>query len=167
MNLEQLTTLFAYNDWANDLVLTSAKALDQETYAQKHDMGNGWEYSIGSMLSHLRIAEFIWLRRWQGQSPTSLPNEEDTPTLSVLLAAWEPLREERRAYIAALTPEKIAADLTYTTTTGVAYRQKLWQLLMHLINHGTEHRSHLSPQLSRLGQPTPDLGFMNFLRQRE
>ena len=59
-----------------------------------------------------------------------------------MITAWGPLRDDIRAFIAAL--DDAGRDVVYHTTKGIEQRDVLWHLMLHVVNHGTEHRSQVT-----------------------
>ena len=71
---------------------------------------------------------------------------------------------ERQSYLEAISPDQLAAIVEYTTTSGEAYAEPLWQLMMHVANHATDHRSHVSIMMTEFGHPPPQLDMNAFFR---
>lgn len=154
-------TLFDYNDWANAQVLDAAARLDAAAY--NRDFGQAWG-SVRGTLTHLFEVDRMWLRRWQGREARLPHDVEAFPDLPALRAAWEGVMEERCAYLDALSPEQYGVGVPYTNLRGEAYAEPLWQLLFHVVNHGTDHRGYLSVMLTELGSPPPELDFVFWVR---
>jgi uncharacterized damage-inducible protein DinB len=55
----------------------------------------------------------------------------------------------------------------YKTTRGVNYETILWQVLVHVVNHGTQFRGEAGGLLSQYGQSPGDLDLIAFLREGE
>ncbi len=70
-------------------------------------------------------------------------------------------------FLADLTPERLVAPLSYTTTGGQSFTQPLWQPLLHVVNHGTHHRSEAADLLTRLGHPPPPLDLIIYYRETQ
>jgi uncharacterized damage-inducible protein DinB len=48
---------------------------------------------------------------------------------------------------------------------GTPWKQPLWKLVLHVVNHGTHHRSQVSGFLRTLGHAPPPLDLVYFYRQ--
>jgi uncharacterized damage-inducible protein DinB len=69
-----------------------------------------------------------------------------------------------RKYLAGLTDEALAGNIEYTRTEGTHFKTPLWQILLHVINHGTQSRSEAAVLLTQYGHSPGDLDYMVFLR---
>ncbi len=158
MNLDPML-LFHYTDWANDRVIEGARQL---TTVQLHlPIRDGFVSTLG-LLVHLLAAERLWLSRLQGLSPKTLITEDLVPTLDTLVTAWEPIRAERFDYLAGIGDGQ--RDIVYSTTKGVECRDVLWHLILHLVNHHTEHRSQLAFYLAMQGIDVGNLDLIYYVR---
>lgn len=160
-DLHVVYTLYDYNDWANSLLLTHAARLDAAAYTR--DFGAAWR-SVRGTLTHLFEVDRLWLRRWQGQE-AHLPRDPDAfDSIEALRAAWDGIMSEREVFLKQLAPEDLDKAVPYTNLRGQAYSEPLWQLLFHVVNHGTDHRGYLSVMLTELGEPPPELDFIFWVR---
>ena len=78
MTIDEATELFSYTSWATARMCRAAEAL---TEAQREAVAASSFPSLTATLAHLVSAEWIWLRRWLGDSPRSLPPWTERPTL--------------------------------------------------------------------------------------
>jgi hypothetical protein len=53
----------------------------------------------------------------------------------------------------------------YTTTSGEPHERILWQVMVHLVNHGTQHRSEAAALLTDFGHSPGDLDLVYFLAE--
>ena len=150
---EYFTQLFDYNYWANRRVLDAAAGLTHEELFKQN--GHSWG-SVHDLLVHIMSAEWIWLRRWQGESPKAVLSPDDYPTIDSLRARWGGLEAELRAFVAGQSDESLGRLVTYTNTKGKMFTLPLWQLMAHLVNHGTHHRGELAAMFALLNAPHPE-----------
>jgi uncharacterized damage-inducible protein DinB len=143
---EYFIHLYKYNYWANQLTLKSAEALSAEQFFQPQ--GHGWD-SVQRTLAHMMNAEWIWLQRWQGNSPKEWLSFDDFPTVASIRTHWAGIQCDVEAFVAEQTPEGLQRVIAYTNTAGQSCQAPLWLLLGHLVNHGTHHRSELSAILTK------------------
>src|ERR671910_3306432 len=103
MNLQDLETLLDYHYWARDRVLEAVERLTPEQY--NRDLGNSFR-SMRDTVVHLFGADWIWCCRWQGNSPTALPDPRAVfPDVSSIRAAWQEHEREIRGVLARLGEE--------------------------------------------------------------
>ncbi len=126
-------------------------------------MGTQWSVpSVRRMFAHLYGADAIWLARWKGTSLATLPGS-DIPSMRALRERWDALEAEQRAFVEGLAEADLARTVEYKNTTGQAFRAPLGQLLPHVPNHATHHRSEISTMLTLSGGSPPDHGITTFI----
>jgi uncharacterized damage-inducible protein DinB len=163
MRADEIRLLFAYNRWANGLIRESAARLDAEAYLAPTSLSYG---SLHGTLVHILAAEAVWRARCQAlASPTRVLAESDVPTLAALRDAWRAEEAAMREYLDSLGDENLARVVAYRTTSGVPHENVRWQLLAHLVNHGTQHRAEAAILLTERGASPGDLDLIRFLRE--
>lgn len=162
MNTQDIQLLYRYNRWANKRILDAAENLTGEQFLAPASYPHG---GLRGTLTHTLFAEWIWRKRWQGESPTQRIKPEEFPTLSSLRARW--LEEEKAldAFAASLTDEKLNAPFQFKNTHGEDMENILWQAMVHLVNHGTQHRSEAAAMLTEFNHSPGDIDFIVFLRE--
>jgi uncharacterized damage-inducible protein DinB len=148
MNRQDILTLYDYNAWANERALGVAGALSSEQFLR--DMGNSFP-SVRDTLAHILGAEWIWLRRWHGESPSSGLAVADFPTVATLRERFAALDRERRTFLEAVSEERLARQFSYRDMAGNAHSLRLVESLQHVVNHGTYHRGQITTMLRQLG----------------
>jgi uncharacterized damage-inducible protein DinB len=152
--------LFRYTYWADDLVLEGTRQLSPDRLTAP--IRPGFLSTLG-VLVHIMAAERVWLSRWKGDSPDRLLTVDDIPTLEALERAWTPQRAEMLAYLANVGDA--SQVIAYRTTKGDEMHDVLWQLILHLVNHHTEHRSQAALYLAMQGIDVGGLDFIRFIRE--
>lgn len=162
MQQHEIATLFDYNYWASRRILAQVARLSAEQFGAQTSLSWG---SIRGTLVHIMAAEWAWRSRCQGELPTALLDEADFPTLERLLERWA--REERamQEFIAGFNDDDLSADVYYLSTGGKPFHQPLWQILLHVVHHGTQHRSELAHVLTEFGHSPGDIDFILYLRE--
>jgi uncharacterized damage-inducible protein DinB len=164
MRVTDIQALFDYNYWANRRILHATHELSTERYnVVIPGLSHG---SIRKTLVHILAAENIWrLRCLEGVSPTTLLQESDFPTLHSLKMRWVEEEQAMRSGLARLTDEALAAILAYQTTDGRLMKDRLGQILIHVVNHGTQHRAEAAVALTAFGHSPGDVDLIIYLRQ--
>ena len=165
MHREEIQLLFSYNTWANQRIMAAAEGLSEAEYnADVPGLSHG---SMRATLVHALAAEIIWRRRClEGVSPTALLPATDVPTFAALRARWAAEAAALREGVAHLTDEALAAPVAYTTTRGTPMQDTLWQILAHVVNHGTQHRAEAAVALTAFGRSPGDVDLIVYLRGR-
>jgi uncharacterized damage-inducible protein DinB len=95
---------------------------------------------VQGTLAHLYGADWVWLERFHGRSPRAMPAGSESLALEALARKWREVEAGQDAYIATLTPERLAEPLSYVSFSGDSFTRRLGDALLHLANHGTYHR---------------------------
>jgi uncharacterized damage-inducible protein DinB len=122
--------------------------------------------SILGTLNHLLWGDLMWLARFQGSAPPSLPGSESR-RMHPTLAAWsaERFRTDGRIRLWAekLDNVDLRGDLAWHSgMTGRDMRAPMGLTVVHFFNHQTHHRGQVHAMLTAAGSPAPvsDLAFM-------
>jgi uncharacterized damage-inducible protein DinB len=89
------------------------------------------------------------------------------PTLGTIRERWHEEKLAMRSYLAGRTDADLTRPLAVVNTRGVVQPPlPLGQMMLHLVNHGTQHRSEAAAMLTALGRSPGDLDLILFLRER-
>jgi len=163
MTPEEMRVLYDYNAWANHRSLDAAAGLTNEQFVKPLGSSFG---SVRDTLAHICGAEWIWLERFQGQSPASLPDVTECGDVASLRTKWAEQERRLLAFVAGLGQQDLNRVMEYKTLKFGAYRNPLWQSMQHVVNHGTYHRGQVTTLLRQLGAAPILTDLMHFYRER-
>lgn len=146
--VDEIRALFVYNRWANLRVLDAAAALDDERL--RRDLGSSFP-SVLATLAHIVASDWVWLRRWAGESPTGPPADWDLSGLEAVRSKWDEIEAERAGVLDALDDDALAREVAYRSTNGTPYTSRMDDMLRHVVNHATYHRGQVTTMLRQLG----------------
>jgi uncharacterized damage-inducible protein DinB len=152
MTLDDLRSLYTYNAWANARFFEAVAGLDEAGRAAPVESSFP---SVIATLGHIVGAEWIWLSRWQGTSPSASPGWLESPKLEALRARLSRVEAERAGFLAGLAGADLQRPVAYRTLDGTAHSTRLLDLLLHLVNHSTYHRGQLTTLLRQAGGAPP------------
>lgn len=163
MNISSIHLLYNYNYWANERLLAAAKNVTEEQFLADAEYPYG---GLRGTLVHVLEAEFAWRVRFEGQGHLA----EDIPATAFpdLGSLAKRLREEEhamRAYLASLHDGDLEKMVKYPIDEGKTRERMLWHCLVHVVNHGTQHRSEAAALLTRFGYSPGDMDFTIFLNE--
>ncbi len=164
MDVMALRLLFEYNRWANRRTREAVARVSPEQFGR--EIGGSYG-SLRSTLAHLVAAEWVWVRRWKGASPTAPPFEDRELTLETLAAKWQPIETETQAYLDALTAADLEQTIHYSNTRGQPFAEPLWQQLLHVVNHSSYHRGQVVTLLRQLDAEPLGTDLIAFFRGRD
>ena len=153
-----ITQLIHYNFWADERILDACAGLaaDDLTWPQVPDPGWG---SLRGILVHALDAEVGWRAVLQGQDAAFLLAETDFDDVGSLREHWAAERDAWLAFAAGLNDEQL------NQTTGVVHDQGMaaWQVILHIVNHGSQHRAEAAAILTGYGRSPGELDFDVYL----
>jgi uncharacterized damage-inducible protein DinB len=160
VNVGTLRMHLDYTTWASGRLLEAAGKLSPEELAR--DFGTA-DKSVTGTLAHVYAADRIWMARIDGKPPAPFITPEDRD-LAVLNRDWPALLEVWKQWAAGLSDETLATAAAYKDLKGNAYTTPYWQIILHVVNHGTHHRGQVSGFLRAMGHVPPPLDLMAYYR---
>jgi uncharacterized damage-inducible protein DinB len=131
--------------------------LPQEQFIQNVDYSMG---SVRNQIVHLMSVDDTWFSGLRGIEIPDALNPANFDERDVIRAYWDKVEQNMRDYLAALRDdmlfEKPFAD-------GEDKDLILWQVLLHVVNHGTDHRAQILRLLSDLGIRTPPQDYIFYV----
>jgi uncharacterized damage-inducible protein DinB len=159
MNIAELKSFFAYNEWASARLLDAVAHLSEEQFMR--NLSSSFP-SIRDTFSHIVAVEWVWLRRWKGESPPALPEWATAPSPQVLRQKLSEVEAERSAFLVSLADQDVQQTITYRNLKGEEWRYLLAHLLLHLVNHSTYHRGQIATMLRQVGATPPPTDLLIF-----
>ena len=181
MDRQLIQGIWAYHWWANrnhfDLVAALGEA------AARKEIGEQFSFpTLKGMLAHIYGADRVWFERWKGGSPARLYGDADFASLAELRMAWDALEAahmrlrpimmtshaleaEQKAFVTSLGTADLKKTHDYKATNGKPFSQPLWQMLQHVVNHATHHRSEVATMLTMTSGSPPGTDMTIFYRQ--
>ncbi len=163
MSPEDIRILFDYNAWADRRALESAESLSAEQFVKP--MGSSFS-SVRDTLAHIWGAEWVWLERFQGRSPASLPDVHQFGDVAELRERWAEQELRLLKFVEWQTQEDLDRVFEYRTFKFGQYSNPLWQSMQHLANHGTYHRGQVATMVRQLGGAPILTDLMHYYRER-
>lgn len=164
MNLTDLKTMVDYNYWARDRLIEVVAPLTIEQFTK--DLGSSFK-SIRDTMAHVHAAEWIWHQRWIGHSPTALLPNDRFADVAALRAAWNETEKDIREYVDRGGEGIVDEVYHFRLLNGTEGSATFWQMLQHVVNHGSYHRGQVTTMLRQLGaQPAKSLDMIAFYRER-
>ncbi len=164
MDHADLRLLIDFNYWARDRVFQAVSHLTPEQYTR--DLGNSFK-SMRDTLVHVYSAEWVWYTRWNGESPTAPIPSDRYPDLASLQSAWVELESQIRSFFDGLRESDLSRVFEYRLLNGQPGKSPFWQMLQHVVNHGSYHRGQVTTMLRQLGAaPAKSTDLITFYRER-
>jgi uncharacterized damage-inducible protein DinB len=152
MSVQEMRALFDFNEWANEQILGAAERLSADELTRA--LGNSFP-SVRDTLVHLLFAEWVWLRRWLGESPRAWRDAQEFADVASLRAELSAVARTRAELLDTLADDALSQPVTYTNKQGEQWRYKLGDMMRHVVNHSTYHRGQVVTLLRQLGAHAP------------
>lgn len=162
MRVSDIRSLYAYNEWANARMFMAAAQLDQGAFVEPR--GSSFS-SIRDTLAHIATSEWVWLRRWRGDSPSAVAEWGSLERATALMQKLAEIEAERASFLRGLTDDDLERPLSYRNLKGEGFTQPLVDQLVHVVNHSTYHRGQIATLSRQAGFPAPATDLIVFKRE--
>jgi uncharacterized damage-inducible protein DinB len=165
VTVDLVRVLYDYDAWATERVLEAAGRLTTEQLLASAGAPHG---SIRDTLIHPISTLRNWLKWWSGALPADQAQRlhlapTDFPDLAAVRAIYAEVQAELRAFLARLDEADVERVLSQSMPDGTVFRMRLWQLMLHVANHNTQHRSEAAMLLTAAGASPGDLDLIFYL----
>ena len=149
MNAQAIRHFYEYHFAENrHLWEKYVSALTDEQFTQE------FNYSLGSVRNHvvhLISVDDSWFKGLQGLEVPEPLNPAEFTNRYTIGEQWDKVEAMMRGYLATLQDEML---LSRPFPEGEDEQLVLWQVLLHVVNHGTDHRAQMLRLLHDLGVKT-------------
>jgi uncharacterized damage-inducible protein DinB len=153
VRVDDVRYLFAYDRWASRRILSVIDGLPQAVWGATGVVG---DRGLGTILVHQLGAHQRWRLGLSGSEESPRPEREPLPSADALAGAWATEWDATDEFL-----DGIADDWLDQTDAGVPF----WQMLAHVVNHGTQHRSEAAALLTEAGRSPGDLDMIFFAEE--
>jgi uncharacterized damage-inducible protein DinB len=130
--------------------------LSPEQFTQHADYSRG---SVQDQILHLISCDAFWFSGLRGiEIPEDL-KPTDFPDRESIRAHWDIVEQNMRDYLT-----RLQDDMLFDKPLGGEDKDLiLWQVLLHVVNHGTDHRAQLLRLLNDLGVKTESQDYIFYV----
>lgn len=133
-------------------------SLSADQFTQPANYSHG---SVRDQVVHLMNVDEVWFSELRGVEPSDPPPSTSVDDRADIRAHWDSIEHKMRAYLAELRD-----DMLFTTPIEEPDEDKdliVWQVLIHVVNHGTDHRAQLLRLLNDLGVKTTSQDYIFYV----
>lgn len=163
--MKTLLTQFAtYHLWANGLLTDCILALPPEQHTQL--LASSFP-SLHETLLHMWDADTIWWQRMKLQEQIVRPSTTFSGNTEGVIKGLLEQSRLWKEWVQEAQPHMLDHEFIYYNSKREKLKQPVWQVLLHLFNHGTYHRGQLVTMLRQLGvTKIPGTDFITWTRSR-
>jgi uncharacterized damage-inducible protein DinB len=148
MNADAIRHFFNYHFAENRSIWERyVTALPLEPFTQPVSYSHG---SVRNQMVHLMNVDTAWFSDLGAVSVGDYDEAPDGDDRQAIRQHWDAVEQQMRGYLAGLTDEMLSTK----PLQGEDANLLLWQVLLHVVNHGTDHRAQVLRLLNDLGVKT-------------
>ena len=157
MELELIKTFIEYHLDMTRRVWDSINQITDEQFLADDTYSRG---SIRNLMVHLVSTDRRWLSGLKNGPDVGHLKFEEYATRDAARELFESVAKNFSDYINAVTKGEL-------NQKPPEFTHPRWAVLLHLVNHGTDHRSTVLQKLTEFGAPTFDQDFIIWLWSRK
>jgi uncharacterized damage-inducible protein DinB len=159
MNANAFRHFYDYHFTENRKIWDSyVTPLSPEQFTQDVDYSHG---SVRDQIVHLMSVDDAWFSELRGVEPSEPFPPANFDDRKIIRAHWDNVEQSMRDYLAELRD-----DMLFDKPIEEPEEDKdliVWQVLLHVANHGTDHRAQLLRLLNDLGVKTTSQDYIFYV----
>jgi uncharacterized damage-inducible protein DinB len=161
---ELLSQLAAYNIWANQKIFETILALPEEK--QKQELPSSFK-SLYTTVLHMLDAESIWWQRMKLYERIFVPSENANGNMKDVCIVLLQHNQQWQDWVNSSSDMALEHVFQYFNSKRESFKQPVFQMILHVFNHGTYHRGQLVNMLRQLGvEKIPATDFIVWSRKK-
>lgn len=161
MNAAAFRHFYDYHFALNRFVWNSyIMQLTEEQFTQPVDYSHG---SVRNQIVHLMNADNGWFTSLRGDDWPGDLEPAAFADQAAVRAQWNEIEQMMRDYLAGLSDQMLFEKPWPEGEDKDLYR---WQVLLHVANHGTDHRAQILRDLKDLGVETTSQDYVFYIYER-
>jgi uncharacterized damage-inducible protein DinB len=154
MHRDMLLYMVRFHIHSNERILETTALLSGDEYRRPAPLDYG---SAHETLLHVLVVDWGWREFLIGNDDDdSYPEGWPFPDLATIRAYWQDEHARLLGYVDAAPDASLAEELSWDEPVGRISVPR-WSIVLHIVNHGTQHRSELARYLTELGHSPGDL----------
>lgn len=159
-----LSQYAAYHLWANQLIIDRILQLPKELHEQK--VVSSFP-GLQATLIHIWDAESIWWQRMKLQENIIVPSTNFTGGIVEISKSLMFQSRQWQEWISNAQEHMFDHEFIYYNTKKEKFKQSVYQVVLHVFNHGTYNRGQLVNILRQLGVDSiPQTDFIVWSRKK-
>lgn len=116
--------------------------------------------TISQTLGHLHPVNQVWLTRMQGGLPAAIDshlfsNHDETEQ------AFLEMKQQVDLFLC--DEPDVTQEVSYKNKKGTVFQQTVFEIIQHLVNHGTYHRGNIAAMIRQSGYEGTSTVYITFL----
>ncbi len=159
MNADAFRQLYNYHFSENRKMWDKyVTPLTSEQFTQGVSYSHG---SVRNQIVHLINADDMWFSELLGIQPYEPPAHAVSDDRGIIRAYWDSVEQKMRGYLSDLRDDMLfEKPIEEPDEDRVLF---VWQVLLHVANHGTDHRAQILRLLNDLGVETSSQDFIFYI----
>jgi uncharacterized damage-inducible protein DinB len=157
MNAQAFRYLYDYHFSENSKVWVYITQLSPEQFTQNVDYSHG---SVRDQVIHLMNVDEIWFSELRNVELIQSYKAAAVDDRESIRAYWDGIERDMRDYLANLRDEELDdKPIQFEEDKDLI----VWQVLLHVVNHGTDHRAQLLRTIHDFGIKTSSQDFVFYI----
>lgn len=156
---EYCLDLLRFHAWRAGKIKGAMHQIDQSLWSKPLDGSFG---SLEMLINHMAWAEMLWLNKVQGKEDPPVPTLKG----EAIFEAWEEVTGEWIRTLEAKRNEDFHQIFHFQDTNGDSYKNSLFEIVVHFIDHGSYHTGQAMNTVVTFGHHPGSTDYIDFLRAK-